>query len=75
MGSLDIAEALAQPWTRAYVRVLAIVLAYGGLVHVGNMIGLASIPWSESQLHLRIMDVVLLTFNVIVALGLWFRRP
>ena len=63
-----------QPWTRIYVRVLAAVLAYGGLVHIGNMLGFNGLPWTESQLHFRIMDVVLLAFNVVVGLGLWLRQ-
>lgn len=75
MEFLDIPGALAQPWTRLYVRVLAVILVYGGIVHVGNMLGINGIPWSESQFHLRVMDVVLLVFNVVVALGLWLRRP
>ena len=72
---LDIPAALAQPWTRLYVRILAVVLVFGGTVHVGNMLGMNGIPWNESQLHLRVMDVVLLVFNVVVGLGLWLRRP
>ncbi len=74
MDFSNITEALIQPWTRIYVRVLAAVLAYGGLVHMGNMLGLNGLPWTESQLHFRIIDVVLLAFNVVVGLGLWLRQ-
>jgi hypothetical protein len=75
MEFLNVSEALQQTWTRVYVRFLALVLAFGGMVHVGNMLGLNGVSWRESALHLRVMDVVLLAFNVIVGLGLWFRLP
>jgi hypothetical protein len=71
----SLSDALTQPWTRLYVRLLAFVLAFGGLVHVGNMLGLNGIAWRDTAVHLRVMDVVLLVFNVAVGLGLWLRRP
>ena len=70
-----LAEALAQPWTGIYVRVVACVLVYGALMHVSNMLGLSGTPWQEQPALWRVMDVVLLVFNVVTAVGLWLRQP
>ena len=52
---------------------LAVILVYGALVHVGNMLGMTGTPWPETPMLWRVMDVVLLVFNVVVAIGLWTR--
>ena len=70
-----IAEALAQPLMGIYVRVLAVVLLYGAAMHVGNMLGLSGTPWSQTPRLFRAMDVVLLVFDLVVAAGLWIRKP
>ena len=67
----DLNAAVALPWTGIYLRVLAVILAYGALVHVGNMLGLPGTPWCDTLLLWRVMDVGLLMFNVVVAIGLW----
>ena len=51
------------------------LLLYGASVHVGNMLGLSGRPWSETPPLWRLMDVVLLLFNLIAAPGLWLRKP
>ena len=74
-GWLDLSTAVCQPWTGVYLRLLSVVLAYGAPVHVGNMLGLSGTPWNETPMLWRLMDVVLLLFNVVVAVGLWLRAP
>ena len=74
-GWLDLSTAVSQPWTGVYLRVLAVILAYGASVHVGNMLGLGGTPWNETPALWRLMDVVLLLFNVVAAVGLWLRAP
>lgn len=68
-------EALSNTWTGVYVRALAVILLYGAAMHVGNMLGLTGRPWIETPLLHRVMDVVLLSFNIVVAAGLWLRKP
>ena len=58
-----------------YVRLLAVVLLYGAAVHVGNMLGLTGTPWLQTPRLHRAMDVVLLVFDLVVAAGLWMKRP
>lgn len=70
-----LSEAAMQPWTGMYLRALALILGYGAIVHVGNMLGWTGEPWRQTPLHWRVMDVVLLAFNAIAAVGLWFKSP
>jgi hypothetical protein len=66
-----IQAALSEPIVTYYVRGLALLLAFGALVHVGNVLGLSGRPWLETPVLWRAMDVVLLLFNVVVGIGLW----
>ncbi|MDB9526805.1 hypothetical protein PN498_12465 [Oscillatoria sp. CS-180] len=66
-----IETALQQPWTSRYAKLLALVLFYGATVHIGNMAGLTGNPWLSTPLLWRAMDVVLLLFNALTAIGLW----
>lgn len=66
-------EALQKKWTSAYAKLLAVALSYGAAVHIGNMAGLTGKPWWSTPLLWRAMDVVLLAFNAIAAIGLWRR--
>lgn len=61
-------------WMSLYLRVLSGVLIYGATVHAGNMLGLTGKPWFSTPLLWRVMDVVLLVFDVVVSVGLWQRR-
>ncbi|MGD1861909.1 MAG: hypothetical protein ACFB0E_18295 [Leptolyngbyaceae cyanobacterium] len=63
--------ALQQPWTARYAKFLAIILAYGATVHVGNMLGLSGTPWLETPLLWRALDIMLLVFNGVTAVALW----
>ena len=72
---LDLPHAVSQPWTGLYLRVLAVILVYGALVHVGNILGLTGVPWQDTPSLWRTMDLVLLLFNVVVGVGLWQRQP
>ena len=68
-------QALGGAWTGIYVRILAGILAYGALVHVGNIAGLSGRPWIETPIVWRVMDIVLLIFNIVVGVALWLRIP
>lgn len=73
---MDLLEpALQNNITVVLVRVLALVLGYGALVHIGNIAGMTGRPWMSTPLLWRVMDIVLLVFNLVVGLGLWFKQP
>ncbi|MEO0704506.1 MAG: hypothetical protein AAF050_02450 [Cyanobacteria bacterium J06649_5] len=63
--------AFANPWTARYAKLMAVVLAYGATVHLGNMAGLTGTPWLSTPLLWRCMDVALLIFDVVAAVSLW----
>lgn len=63
--------AFANLWTARYAKLVAVVLAYGATVHIGNMAGLSGTPWLSTPLLWRGMDVALLIFDAIAAVSLW----
>ena len=69
-----IAAALTQPWTARYARFLALVLGYGALIHIGNIAGWSGRSWLETPLLWRVLDCVLLAFDLGVGIGLWLQR-
>ena len=66
--------ALSKKTTSAYVWLLAYILLFGTHAHISNMLGWSGKPWSESPMLWRILDVVLLAFNLAVAAGLIMRK-
>ncbi|MEM8830442.1 MAG: hypothetical protein AAGE96_13945 [Cyanobacteria bacterium P01_G01_bin.19] len=71
-------EALQQPWTAFYTKVIAIAklaegiaLLYGATVHVGNILGMTGTPWLTTPLLWRFLDVLLLIFDIVTAIALW----
>ena len=64
-------SALKQPWTARYARVMAIFLLYGAALHIANILGLTGNPWLVTPMLWRVMDVGLLVFNIVAAIGLF----
>ncbi|MGD1942746.1 MAG: hypothetical protein ACFB0G_15670 [Leptolyngbyaceae cyanobacterium] len=67
----NVNSALQQPWTSIYAKFLALVLLYGATVHIGNIAGLTGTPWLSTPLLWRGLDITLLIFDVVTAVGLW----
>ena len=68
-------QALQSTITIVFLRALALVLGVGALVHIGNIAGLSGQAWASTPLLWRIMDIVLLGFNIVVGVGLWLKQP
>ena len=69
-------DAVSRKWTGIYLRILSVLLAFSALAHIGSAFGFVSNPWGgEITLPMRILDVVLLVFNIVVAIGLWLKKP
>ena len=66
-------NAVAQYWTGIYLRFLSLCLLYGAFVHLGNIFGLGKVPGLETPIYWRLMDIILLVFNVIVSVSLWLK--
>ena len=58
-----------------YLRILAVVLGYGAIVHFANIAGFGETPWHDGPLAWRIGDLVYAPLNIIAAVGLWKRAP
>ncbi|MDJ0589060.1 MAG: hypothetical protein QNJ72_03565 [Pleurocapsa sp. MO_226.B13] len=75
MSSSQIYEQLQdlvhQKWLGIYLRFLALVLLFGAIVHVSNIAGLSGVSWQQTPMLWRVMDLLLLGFDLIVAYGLW----
>ncbi|MEM8717460.1 MAG: hypothetical protein AAGE92_17100 [Cyanobacteria bacterium P01_G01_bin.4] len=52
---------------------VTVFYAYGALMHVLNMLGLAGFDWLAAPLKWQILDAVYLAINLLVCVGL-FRR-
>ena len=74
-GKVGLREAIARPITGGYLRLLAVFLLYGASVHVGNILGWSDRLWMDTPLLWRVMDILLLLFDVVVAVGLWLKKP
>ena len=68
-------QAPRNSWTGIYVRLLSCILIYGAIMHVGNIAGWSGTRWTETPMLWRVMDIVLLIFNLVVAIALWLRLP
>lgn len=62
-------------WTRRYAKCLALILLYGAVMHIGNILGWTGTPWLDTPPLWRGMDIVLLIFNGITAITLWRGLP
>lgn len=62
-----------QYWTGIYVRFLSICLVYGALVHISNILSLGDVSWLDTPFHWRLMDIILLIFDIITSVSLWLQ--
>ena len=60
-------------WMAIYLRILALIIAYGALIHGTNLIGLGEMPWAEMPLTWKIGDIVYGILDTVTAIGLWQR--
>ncbi len=60
-------------WMAIYLRILAIIMAYGALVHLSNLMGFGEMPWGEMPLTWRIGDIAYGLLDTVTAIALWKR--
>ena len=60
----------AQFLGRLLVYIIAFTYGYGGLVHIANMAGLSGYSWVDAPLKWQILDVVYLSLDAVVFVGL-----
>lgn len=62
---------LTYPVSIIYGRLVALILLYGATVHISNIFGISGQPWNQTPLLWRSLDIILLIFNLLTAIGLW----
>ena len=60
-------------WMGIYLRILAIIMAYGASVHIANLLGFGEMPWQEMPIAWKIGDFVYGLLDLVTAVGLWQR--
>ena len=69
----DLKQTAERSWMGIYLRVLALVMAYGALVHGANLLGFGEMPWHEMPLSWQVGDGVYALVDTMTAIGLWLR--
>ena len=64
-------QATENSWMGIYLRILAIIIAYGASVHIANMMGFGEMSWAEMPLTWRVGDLVYGLLDTVTAIGLW----
>ena len=60
-------------WMGVYLRVLALIMAYGALIHGANLLGFAGTIEDKIPLSWTIGDVAYALIDTLSAIGLWQR--
>ena len=58
-----------------YLRTLAIIYAWGLLIHLGNFLGYGDTTWIQMPSSWKTGNIYLVILDVAVVIGLWKRRP
>ena len=58
-----------------FLLVLAVVYAFGAVVHYANLLGFEEQPWFQMPLSWKIGDVAYGLLDTAAVIGLWLRTP
>ncbi|NEP84344.1 MAG: hypothetical protein F6K39_43270, partial [Okeania sp. SIO3B3] len=53
-----LAQIANNSWMKIYLRILALIFTYSGLIHITNIIGLDQQPWLETPLTWQVGDII-----------------
>ena len=70
-----ISVAFEKTWFFVGTLVIAAIYGLGGLVHIGNMLGLGEMKWTQAPLSWKVGDIVWGTLDVIAVVGIVMRAP
>ena len=60
-------------WMGIYLRILALIIAYGALVHLANLMGFGEMPWRKMPLTWKVGDIVYGLLDTVTVIGLWHK--
>ena len=64
-------EIAGRPWMSIYLKIIAVILAFGAVTHIGNMLGFGEKPFAQFPIAWKIGDVYFTILNVVAIIGLW----
>ncbi len=66
-------ESRQQSWMGVYLRILALIYAYGAIIHYTNLLGWGELSWSEMPLSWKLGDIFYGILDPITVTGLWLK--
>ena len=67
--------AFEKSWFYAAAVIIGLMYGFGGLVHIGNILGFGEIPWSEAPLSWRVGDIVWGILDLVAVIGILIKAP
>ncbi|MGD1806485.1 hypothetical protein ACP6PL_13750 [Dapis sp. BLCC M126] len=67
----DLAQIANNHWMGRYLKILAFVFIYSGLIHIANIVSLGEKTWLETPQTWQIGDIVYGILDLAAVIGLW----
>lgn len=67
--------AFGKPWFYAAALLIALLYGFGGLVHIGNIVGFGELKWPEAPLAWRLGDIGWGLLDIVAVAGIVMRAP
>ena len=68
-------RAFQRRWFHVGALVIAVLYGFGGIVHIGNILGFGEIKWTEAPLTWRVGDIWWGALDVAAVVGIVFKSP
>ena len=70
-----IAQAFERKWFYVGAIIVSLFYGFGGVVHLGNLLGFGEVKWLESPVSWRVGDIWWGTLDIIAVVGVVFKSP
>ena len=68
-------QAFARRWFYIGALILAVLYGFGGLFHIGNILGFGELKWAESPLAWKLGDIWWGTLDIVAVIGIIYKSP
>jgi len=59
---------------KIFLRILAVIYAFAAVLHIGSILGLGRIPFTEAPLSWQLSDIFYGVIDTVAAVGLWQQK-
>ena len=66
-----LAQIANNTWMGIYLKILALIFTYSGLIHITNILGFGEKPWLETPITWQVGDIVYGILDIAAVIGLW----